>query len=206
MPRAKYNAHAAVWDSKMHGKYIYLACEDGSVKVLKVKKTKIEYVRHLVKSESKALSIELVRNGIDEKSIVKSLFVGYADSSIRKWDLQTGNSVLHFEKLTKKAQKKVGSCFIWQLKIFKGFIISGDSQGDVTVWDSEFGTLVKQFKHLKGDINALEINEEYSTVYASGADSRVFVIQLKDEREWIFASIFRGQSHDIKSLLLLSNK
>ena len=190
----------------MHGKYIYLACEDGSVKVLKVKKTKIEYVRHLVKSESKALSIELVRNGIDEKSIVKSLFVGYADSSIRKWDLQTGNSVLHFEKLTKKAQKKVGSCFIWQLKIFKGFIISGDSQGDVTVWDSEFGTLVKQFKHLKGDINALEINEEYSTVYASGADSRVFVIQLKDEREWIFASIFRGQSHDIKSLLLLSNK
>ena len=108
MPRAKYNAHAAIWDSKMHGKYIYLACEDGSVKILKVKKTKIEYVRQLVKSESKALSIELVKSGVDEKSLLKSLFVGYADSSIRKWDLLTGNSVLHFEKLTKKAQKKVG--------------------------------------------------------------------------------------------------
>jgi U3 small nucleolar RNA-associated protein 4 len=146
MPRAKYNAHAAIWDSKMHGKYIYLACEDGSVKILKVKKTKIEYVRQLVKSDSKALSIELVRSGVDEKSLVKSLFVGYADSSIRKWDLLTGNSVLHFEKLTKKAQKKVGLCFIWQLKLFKGFLISGDSQGDITVWDAEFGTLVKQFK------------------------------------------------------------
>jgi WD40 repeat protein len=147
LPKAKYNAHASLWDSKMHGKYIYLACEDGSVKILKVKKTKIEYVRHLVKAESKALSIELVLppppTTSDEKSIVKSLFVGYADSSIRKWDLASGNSVLHFEKLTKKAQKKVGSCFIWQLKMFKGFIISGDSHGDITVWDSEFGTLVK---------------------------------------------------------------
>jgi WD40 repeat protein len=113
MPRAKYNAQAAIWDSKMHGKYIYLACEDGLIKILKVKKTKIEYVRQLVKAESKALSIELVSAGIDEKSLVKNLFVGYADSSIRKWDLLTGNSVLHFEKLTKKAQKKVGQCFIW---------------------------------------------------------------------------------------------
>jgi len=122
------------------------------------------------------LSIELVTNGIDEKSVVKSLFVGYADSSIRKWDLNTGNSVLHFEKLTKKAQKKVGSCFIWQLKIFKEYIISGDSQGDLTVWDAEFGTLVKQFKNLKGDINSIELNEDYSSIYASGADSRIVVI------------------------------
>ena len=118
----------------------------------------------------------------------------------------TGNSVLHFEKLTKKAQKKVGSCFIWQLRLFKSFIISGDSQGDITIWDAEFGTLVKQFKQLKGDVNALEVNEDFSSVYASGVDSRVVTVQLKDEREWVFASIFRGQSHDIKSLLLLSNK
>jgi hypothetical protein len=44
------------------------------------------------------------------------------------------------------------------------------------VWESEFGTLVKQFKYLKGDINALAVNEEFSSVYASGVDSRVVVI------------------------------
>lgn len=86
MPRAKYNCHAALWDSKMLGKFIYSAAEDGSVKILKVKKSKIEFVRTLVKTESKALSIELVPQK-DEKNIVKSLFVGYSDSSIRKWDL-----------------------------------------------------------------------------------------------------------------------
>jgi hypothetical protein len=77
----------------------------------------------------------------------------------------------------------------------------------VTVWDAEFGTLVKQFKNLKGDVNALETNEAFNAVYASGADSRVLVIQLNSENsEWIFSSIYRGQSHDIKSLILLNGK
>jgi hypothetical protein len=51
---------------------------------------------------------------------------------------------------------------------------------------------VKQFKQLKGDINTLALNEDFSSVYASGADSRVVVIQMKDDKEWVFASIFRG--------------
>lgn len=81
----------------MHGKYIYLATEDGSIKILKVKKTKIDFVRTLVKVESKCLSIELVIDPkASEKSLVKSLYAGYDDSSMRKWDLSTGNSVLHF--------------------------------------------------------------------------------------------------------------
>ena len=61
MPKSKYNVHASIWDSKMHGKYLYMASEDGSAKILKVKKTKIELVRSMVKvGDSKALSIELL--------------------------------------------------------------------------------------------------------------------------------------------------
>lgn len=45
VPKSKYNCHCAIWDSIMIGKYIYLACEDGSIRVLKVKKSKIELVK-----------------------------------------------------------------------------------------------------------------------------------------------------------------
>jgi hypothetical protein len=41
----------------------------------------------------------------------------------------------------------------------KGYLISGDSMGEVAVWDAEFGTLVKKFKNLQGDINTIEVNE-----------------------------------------------
>lgn len=111
----------------MHGKYIYLASEDGSVKIAKVKKTKIEYVRALVKVENRCLSLELITDGVSEKSLVKQLYAGYDDSSIRKWELSSGNSLLHFQKHTKKALKKSGPCYIWKLRIIRGYLAAGDS-------------------------------------------------------------------------------
>jgi hypothetical protein len=47
------------------------------------------------------------------------------------------------------------------------------------------------------------VNSHYGTVYATGVDSRVMTIQLNKQTEkWVFVNLFRGQSHDIKSLVL----
>ena len=80
----------------MHGKYAYLACEDGAIKIFKVKDSKVEFVRSLLKMESRCLSVELLNSKTEEKQIVETLFAGYSDSSIRKWDVKNNNSVLHF--------------------------------------------------------------------------------------------------------------
>ena len=59
----------------MYGKFAYLACEDGSIKIVKVKKTKIEMVRSMIKiSDSKSLSLELIlsqKAKEDEKALVE---------------------------------------------------------------------------------------------------------------------------------------
>lgn len=205
-PRAKYASHSGIWDSKMHGKYLYLACEDGTIKVVKVKKARIELVKTMVKVDSKCLSLAIDNTTGD----VKNIYAGYSDSSIRKWDLQSGNSLLHFQKQTKKAQKAHGECMMWKLALFKqNTLISGDSLGEVSIWDCEFGTHLKTFNNLKGDIMSIEVNESFNSVYASGVDSRVISVQLKETSstsEWVFSSIFRGQSHDIRSLVLLNSK
>jgi hypothetical protein len=62
MPKHKYQAHGAIWDSKVLGKFVFLACEDGSIRIVKVKKNKIELVKMLVKSNSSCLSLEIVLN------------------------------------------------------------------------------------------------------------------------------------------------
>lgn len=95
--RCKYTVHSAIWDSKLKGKLLHLACEDGSIKIVKVKKDKIELHRTLVKAETRCLSIDL-------SSDSKFIFGGYADSSIRKWDLESGNCTLHFQKQTKSSK------------------------------------------------------------------------------------------------------
>lgn len=59
-PKSSYSAGGAIWDSKVAGKFVYIACEDGSIRVLKVKKRSIELIKMLVKSESNCLSLEVV--------------------------------------------------------------------------------------------------------------------------------------------------
>ena len=132
--KVKHSANAAIWCSKLVGKNLYLACEDGTIKMLKVKKEGIEMARQIMRSESKCLSLEVSK---DERFI----FGGYADSSIRKWSLETLSCELHFVKQTKKAAARIDSkgneCLIWTLKLVDGDVLfSGDSHGELTAWDT----------------------------------------------------------------------
>jgi len=45
--KSKFNANAAIWDSFLLGKLLFLACEDGSIKVVKIKKDSIVLFRTL---------------------------------------------------------------------------------------------------------------------------------------------------------------
>ena len=95
---------------------------------------------------------------------------------------------------------------IWTLRMVSDqYLFSGDSEGSVKIWDPEHGTLVKHFKDLKADINSMAVNHKYGIVYATGVDSRILSMQFNTETEqWVSLGLFRGQSHDIKSLILLS--
>jgi WD40 repeat protein len=83
---------------------------------------------------------------------------------------------------------------IWSLRLYdEQTLLSGDSSGDLSVWDSNHGTLLKQFNNLKADINSIEVNERYSIVYATGVDARILSIQLnKKTGQWVYLSLFRG--------------
>ena len=138
------------------------------------------------------------------------LFAGYSDGSLKKWDIHTGNCVLHIDKQTQKKKSKEGKCLIWNLCYADGCLISGDSQGDVCIWDTEFGTQLAKLSQLSGDILAMTLNLAHGCIYATGVDSRVISIQLQKDQEtnsqkWVVSSVFRGQSHDIKSLVLLDD-
>ena len=43
--KAKLSVNSAIWSSKLIGKTLYIACEDGSIKTLRVRKDSIELAR-----------------------------------------------------------------------------------------------------------------------------------------------------------------
>ena len=201
--RTKHTVNAAIWNSKLVDKNLYLACEDGSIKTLRVRKDSIELTRQFMRAETKCLSVEVTA---DQKFV----YGGYADSSIRKWSTEDSHCELHFVKQTKKAaqagkrlQDRSQQCLIWCLKLFGDDILfSGDSNGELTAWDTKHGTLVQTFGQLQADVTCIETNFESEVVYATGVDSRILTVQRKPQNgQWIYISLFRGQSNDIKSLI-----
>ena len=117
---------------------------------------------------------------------------------------------------------------MWCIGEVDGFVISGDSNGDVIVWDKKSGNSLKIFSELKGDVLALAVNQDQKTVYASGVESKVIclrqvqlsnkqkhhhtkVIGLSDrergdaDKDWVYSGNTRGQSHDIKALVYLES-
>jgi len=64
-------------------------------------------------------------------------------------------------------------CNFWTLCDIDNFLISGDSNGDVIVWDKKSGNSLKTFSEHKGDVLTLTANQDQKTVYASGVDSKV---------------------------------
>ena len=190
---------------------LHLAGEDGALRIIKVKKRRIELVKQYSKVESQCLSLEFdhIKTRVakerqvkmkkttidsatsessesdeidinspddDENGRVQSIYCGYQDGSIRKWNLRNGNCTLHIEK--DPAKKDEDASLIWCLKLHKDTLISGDSKGHVCLWDTRFGTLLKKFTTLQADILALEVNPRFNCIYASGVDSRVISIHL----------------------------
>lgn len=145
---------------------------DHSIQIAKVRKDRIDFVRTLQKTESKCLSIGL-------SSDTKFAFAGYEDSSVRKWDLSTGECLFHFVKQTKKSVEVKGLCMIWSMEVFKDHtLICGDSTGEVSLIDANHGVLIQQFNQLKADVLCLAVNVSEGTVYASGTDSRILTLKI----------------------------
>lgn len=81
------------------------------------------------------------------------MFGGYADGSIRRWDIKDNNCTLHIQTsdttIAAKSiedQASITETLVWSLKLVSDeYLVSGDSHGHLKVWDTKHGTLVQTF-------------------------------------------------------------
>lgn len=184
-----------MWDFDLSNdnKIVLLACNDGSVRAIRIKKNDLYLEKQFSKLETKILSIKFSKSGNGD-----IFYTGHSDGSIQRWDYKANQIVLTMNSNTKNKN------MIWALcSINEKFLASGDSSGTFRIWDSKFGVLTKEFKEHEADILSICLNN--NVVYFSGSDSLICSCELNDE-EWILTSRFRGQSHDIQALCLLDEK
>ena len=221
------NPAGAIWDACLNAskELIYLACNDGSVRVINIEKS-FYLFKQFAKTFSPIISIDCI---VDD-NLKDIVCTGHKNGTINKWingslESSFGNKAY---KLNVKKQKKeetnqllenlendeevvvdssmdTHSEYIWKVCIISSkFLASGNSNGLLQIWDIQFGVLYQQFKEHDKDILTICYNPINKVLYYSGCDSIVCSLSYFDSK-FVISSKIRPQSHDIMKLLLLNN-
>ena len=103
---------------------------------------------------------------------------------------------------------------VWSLLYLPdGVLVSGDSDGAVTFWDSKFSTELARYTQHKADVLALAATPSGNKVFASGVDSQVAEFEKLDEvlekddgyNKWTYTSSKRPHTHDVRALAMAAS-
>jgi U3 small nucleolar RNA-associated protein 4 len=185
--------------------------EDGIVRLFRYYSShRIEYVKSLPTSSSRILSIAY-------HPAKKELLLGCSDGTIRCLDEETGRVVF---RMTGDINVGVFTPCIWSLAVLSdSTIVSGDSRGQVQIWDGNVGVLVGTFVQHVADVLAIAISADESAIFASGIDGKVVCIQRSSahsttdnsnevpthsrNNHWVYAHSHRAHTHDVYSMAVV---
>lgn len=106
---------------------------------------------------------------------------------------------------------------IWTLCVMTdSTVVSGDSRGQVQLWDGATGVLMDTFRQHSADVLALVVSPGERDIFASGVDGKVVCLQRSQCAEgsglsaanstWIYVHAHRAHSHDVFSLAVVPVK
>jgi U3 small nucleolar RNA-associated protein 4 len=171
------------------GKMLAVGCEDGQVRLLNLRKWKVE--KTLPFPSGRVLS--LAWNG-------DWLAAGTTESSILIWSVNQG-VLLHKINMEIRRQNPT---ITWTVKFAGDILISGNSIGQVQFWDPKFGVLLGnsfQASTNSTDILTISVHSSGKRIFASAADGRTveFVATSVDNYKWSMAGKRSNHTHDVRT-------
>lgn len=184
-----------------HDQYLAAGCEDGAIVLFSTEDGDLHYLRTIAKAPTKKPRI-LSITWKDRNTII----AGCSDSHIRVYDIRNRQTIRNMS-LGKSA---IGGneTLVWAVKCLPdGTIISGDSAGDLKIWDGNNYSLVQRLHCHEADILDITTNASGSMVISGGADRRTVVYKSipaekgNQNRRWAQIMHRRFHEHDVKTLV-----
>jgi U3 small nucleolar RNA-associated protein 4 len=179
------------------GQNLIAGCTDGALVLYSTKDDGVELQKVLVRPSSKKAKIVSIT--FQDRNIVVA---GCSDSTIRIYDIRNGQTL---RSMTLGAGLKGGpkEMIVWSVKVLKnGNIISGDSTGELKIWDGKTYTMMQRIKSHKQDVLSLATSADGSTIFSGGMDRRTVVYKPvgKGKSRWEEVGHRRFHSHDVKTM------
>jgi U3 small nucleolar RNA-associated protein 4 len=179
------------------GQNLITGCTDGAIVLYSTADEDLKLQRVLVRPSSKKAKVISIT--FQDRNVVVA---GCTDSIIRIYDTRTGTLVrsMSLGAGPAGAPKEI---IIWNVKCLpNGHIISGDSTGEMRIWDGKTYTLIQRIKSHKQDILSLATSNDGSMIFSGGMDRRTVVYKQigGPKSRWGEVAHRRFHSHDVKTM------
>ncbi|KAG8163727.1 hypothetical protein KVR01_007024 [Diaporthe batatas] len=170
---------------------------DGSIALYSIDDDDLHFQRLLVKTAKK--NIKMVSIAFQSRQVA---VVGCSDSSIRVYDLRRGELL---RKMTLGKDLTGGSkeIIVWSVKCLKnGDIVSGDSTGQICIWDGKTYTQAQRIQGHKSDVLSLATGADGQTIVSGGMDRRTAMYRpiKSDPSRWQKVFHKKYHKHDVKTM------
>lgn len=178
------------------GQNLITGCTDGALVLYSTADDDLKLERVLVRPSAKKAKIISVT--FQDRNIA---IAGCTDSTIRVFDTRNGNSL---RSISLGAGPSGGpkEIIVWAVKCLpNGNIVSGDSTGELRIFDGKNYTLMQRVKSHKQDILSLATSADGQTIMSGGMDRRTVVYKQQGAKpRWAEVTHKRFHSHDVKTM------
>ncbi|KAJ5500161.1 hypothetical protein N7453_009212 [Penicillium expansum] len=188
------------------GQHLAAGCADGSIVILSTADNELKFLRLMRPSTKRARVLSVTFQNRN------TIVAGYADSSIRLFDIRTGQ-MLRTISLGKGPTGGPKELLVWSVKCLPdGTIVSGDSAGEIRFWDAKNYSLVQRIQGHLADTLDIAVSANGDTVVSGGADQRTVVYRKKEgekgDKKGRWAEIMhrRYHTHDVKTFAVYETK
>jgi U3 small nucleolar RNA-associated protein 4 len=170
---------------------------DGCLALYSIEDDDLQLQRVVVKSPSK--KTRMISIAFQSRHVA---IVGCSDSSIRAYDVRNG-AILRKMTLGSDLVGGAKEIIAWTIKCLpNGDIVSGDSTGQVCIWDGKTYTLAQRIQSHEQDVLSLATSVDGSSIVSGGMDRRTVLYRPISgaSGRWAKASHRRYHKHDVKAM------
>ncbi|GAB0134041.1 hypothetical protein EsDP_00002427 [Epichloe bromicola] len=170
---------------------------DGELVMYSLEEDDLRFQRVLVKSPTK--KAQMVSMTFQSRKVV---IVGCSDSTIRAYDIKNGHLL---RRMTLGSDLIGGSkdIIVWCIKCLpNGNIVSGDSTGQVCIWDGKTYTQAQRIQSHKSDVLSLTTSADGLAIMSGGMDRRTILYKQNAGSGQRWGKVWgrRYHDHDVKTM------
>ncbi|KAH8905953.1 WD40 repeat-like protein [Coniochaeta sp. PMI_546] len=176
---------------------------DGSLLLYSIEDDDLRFQRAIVKTPKK--KVKMVSLTFQSRHVV---IVGCSDSTIRAYDIRNG-SVLRQMTLGSDLAGGSRDIIVWSVKCLRnGDIVSGDSTGQICIWDGKTYTQAQRIQSHTQDVLSLATSADGKRILSGGMDRRTVLYEPMPGQPGRWSKMWhrRYHTHDVKAMASFEGK